>query len=97
MMRAANFQTVFIGIESPDTETLVSAQKRQNTRRSLAESVHKVYDAGIYVVAGFIIGFDTEKDRVAERMIEAIGAMSIPVWLWSGCCSLCRIPSCRGD
>ncbi len=79
MMRAANFQTVFIGIESPDTETLVSAQKRQNTRRSLAESVHKVYDAGIYVVAGFIIGFDTEKDRVAETMIEAIGAMSIPV------------------
>ena len=79
MMRAANFQAVFIGIESPDTETLVSAQKRQNTRRSLAESVHKVYDAGIYVVAGFIIGFDTEKDRVAEGMIEAIEAMSIPV------------------
>jgi radical SAM superfamily enzyme YgiQ (UPF0313 family) len=79
MMRAANFQAVFIGIESPDPETLVSAQKIQNTRRSLAESVHKVYDAGIYVVAGFIIGFDTEKDRVAEGMIVAIEAMSIPV------------------
>jgi len=79
MMRDANFYAVFIGIESPDPETLVSAQKRQNTRRSLAESVHKVYDAGIYVVAGFIIGFDTDKNHVAEVMIEAIEAMSIPV------------------
>jgi radical SAM superfamily enzyme YgiQ (UPF0313 family) len=79
MMRAANFQAVFIGIESPDPETLVSAQKRQNTRRSLTDSVHRIYDAGIYVIAGFIIGFDTEKDRVAETMIEAIEAMSIPV------------------
>jgi radical SAM superfamily enzyme YgiQ (UPF0313 family) len=79
LMRSANFQAVFIGIESPDPETLMSAQKRQNTRRSLTESVHRVYDAGIYVVAGFIIGFDTEKDRVATTMIEAIEAMSIPV------------------
>ena len=79
MMRAANFLAVFVGIESPDPETLVSAQKRQNTRRNLTESVHRVYDAGIYVVAGFIIGFDTEKDGVAETMSEAIEAMSIPV------------------
>ncbi|HEY0797269.1 MAG TPA: B12-binding domain-containing radical SAM protein [Acidisarcina sp.] len=79
MMREANFQAVFIGIESPDPETLVSAQKRQNTRRSLTDSIHRVYEAGIYVVAGFIIGFDTEKNRVAETMIVAIEAMSIPV------------------
>ena len=79
MMRAANFQAVFIGIESPDPETLVSAQKKQNTRRSLTDSIHRVYDAGIYVVAGFIVGFDTEKDRVADAMIEAIEAMNIPV------------------
>ncbi len=79
MMRAANFQAVFIGIESPDPETLVSAQKKQNTRRSLTDSVHRIYNAGIYVVAGFIVGFDTEKDHVADAMIDAIEAMSIPV------------------
>lgn len=79
MMRAANFLAVFIGIESPDPETLVAAQKKQNTRRSLTESVHRVYDAGIYVVAGFIIGFDTEEDSVAEAMTEAIEAMNISV------------------
>ena len=79
LMREANFQAVFIGIESPDPETLKSTQKMQNTKRSLTESIHRVYDAGIYVVAGFIIGFDTEKDRVADAMITAIEAMSIPV------------------
>ena len=38
LMRAANFLTVFVGIESPDTDTLVATQKKQNTRRSLTEA-----------------------------------------------------------
>ena len=49
MMREANFFGVFVGIESPDTETLVAMQKKQNTRRSLADSVHKIYAAGMFV------------------------------------------------
>ena len=47
-MREANFFVVFVGIESPDTDTLILTQKKQNTRRSLAESVHKIYAAGMY-------------------------------------------------
>jgi hypothetical protein len=54
-------------------------QKKQNTRRSMAESVHRVYEAGMLVTAGFIVGFDNEKPGVGEAMIEAIGAMNIPV------------------
>ena len=34
MMREANFFAIFVGIESPDTETLIATQKKQNTRRS---------------------------------------------------------------
>jgi radical SAM superfamily enzyme YgiQ (UPF0313 family) len=79
MLRDANFFAVFMGIESPDTETLISMQKKQNTRRSLADSVHKLYAAGMFVIAGFIIGFDTEKRGVSRGMVEAIEAMSIPV------------------
>jgi radical SAM superfamily enzyme YgiQ (UPF0313 family) len=79
MMKAANFFAIFVGIESPDTATLVAAQKKQNTRRSLAESVHKIYGAGMFVIAGFIIGFDTEKDSVAAGMIDCVEATSIPV------------------
>ena len=66
MMREANFFAIFVGIESPDTATLISMQKKQNTRRSLADSVHKIYGAGMFVTAGFIVGFDTEKGSVAE-------------------------------
>jgi radical SAM superfamily enzyme YgiQ (UPF0313 family) len=79
MLRDANFFAVFVGIESPDTDTLVSAQKKQNTRRSLAESVHKIYGAGMFVLAGFIVGFDTEKDRVADGMVDCIMATGVPV------------------
>lgn len=79
MMKRANFFAVFVGIESPDTETLIATRKKQNTRRSLADGVHKIYAAGMMVLAGFIIGFDTEKTRVAEGMIDCIEATSIPV------------------
>ncbi len=79
MMRTANFELVFIGIESPNTETLISAQKKQNTRRNLADSIARMRAFGLTVTAGFIIGFDTEKDGVAEEMVEYIAAAAIPI------------------
>ena len=79
MMRDANFDKVFVGIESPDPEVLAATQKKQNTRRDIAESVHKIYGAGIFVIAGFIVGFDAEKSSVHASMIELIEEASIPV------------------
>jgi radical SAM superfamily enzyme YgiQ (UPF0313 family) len=79
MLRDANFFMIFVGIESPDTQTLISMQKKQNTRRSLADSVHRIYQAGMVVIAGFIVGFDTEEASVAEAMVDCITATSIPV------------------
>jgi radical SAM superfamily enzyme YgiQ (UPF0313 family) len=79
LMREANFFTVFVGIESPDTETLIATQKKQNTRRKLADGVHKIYRAGMFVNAGFILGFDSETRSVADEMIACIEETSIPV------------------
>jgi radical SAM superfamily enzyme YgiQ (UPF0313 family) len=79
MLREANFFAIFVGIESPDTETLIATQKKQNTRRSLVESVHKIYAAGMFVIAGFIVGFDTEKGSMAKGMIDCIEETGIPV------------------
>jgi radical SAM superfamily enzyme YgiQ (UPF0313 family) len=79
LLQETGFFAIFVGIESPDTETLVAMQKNQNTRRVLAESVHTIYRAGIFVNAGFIVGFDTEKGSVARGMAECIEAASIPV------------------
>jgi hypothetical protein len=79
LMREANFFGVFVGIESPDPETLVMTQKKQNTRRDIAESIHKIYAAGLFVTAGFIVGFDSEKGAVADAMLALIEDTAIPV------------------
>src|SRR5579862_2049073 len=79
LMKETGFFAIFVGIESPDEETLVAMQKRQNTHRSIAESIHKIYDHGMFVNFGFIIGFDTEKGSVARGIISCIEETGIPV------------------
>jgi radical SAM superfamily enzyme YgiQ (UPF0313 family) len=79
MMAAANFFAIFVGIESPDPATLVAMKKKQNTRRNIAESVHRIYSAGMLVTAGFIVGFDSEQVSIADAMIEFIEEAAIPV------------------
>ncbi len=79
LMRDANFFTVFVGIESPDPKTLVHTKKKQNTRRDLSESVHKIYRAGMFVTAGFIVGFDSEEVSMADAMADFIEESAIPV------------------
>lgn len=79
MMKRCNFFAVFVGIESPDEDTLKAMRKKQNTRRSIPESVHKIYGAGMFVTAGFIVGFDSERGSVAAPMIELIRDTAIPV------------------
>lgn len=79
MMRQAGFFAIFIGIESPDPEVLVATRKKQNTRRDIAASVHKVYEAGIFVVGGFIVGFDEESPQVADEIAGLIEEAAIPV------------------
>ena len=79
MMRRANFFTIFVGIESPDPETLKQTQKKQNTRRSIPDSVYRIYKAGFFVIAGFIVGFDSEKGSAAEGLIQCIEDTAIPV------------------
>lgn len=56
----ANFAWVFIGIESPDEESLKETLKFQNTRSDILSSVRHIYSYGIEVLAGFIIGFDND-------------------------------------
>ncbi|HVZ50737.1 MAG TPA: B12-binding domain-containing radical SAM protein [Pseudolabrys sp.] len=79
MLRAANFFAVFIGIESPDPETLKQTSKKQNTRRNMVENIHKLYSYGLFVTAGFIVGFDSEKASIADAMADFIEESAIPV------------------
>jgi len=78
-MRACGFFAMFVGIESPDPDTLVAMKKKQNTRRSLTDSIQRIYDAGMMVTAGFIIGFDSEVGSIARPMADFIEDAAIPV------------------
>ena len=79
LMQEASFFAVFVGIESPDTETLKQMRKKQNTRRNIAQSIHRIYAHGMFVTAGFIVGFDSEQGSIADPMIELIEDTAIPV------------------
>jgi radical SAM superfamily enzyme YgiQ (UPF0313 family) len=60
LMRDAGFGWVFVGIESPDPETLKETRKTQNTNEDVLKSVRTIYAHGIDVLAGFIVGFDND-------------------------------------
>ncbi len=79
LMQEAGFNWLFVGIENPDEETLKATQKRQNTHRSIAGSIHKIMRHGMIVNAGYIMGFDGEKGDVAQAILDNIEATSIPV------------------
>jgi radical SAM superfamily enzyme YgiQ (UPF0313 family) len=72
LMEGAGFTMTFVGIETPVVESLVSASKRANIGISLQDSVRKIQERGIEVTAGFIIGFDTDPEDIAERQIAFI-------------------------
>ncbi len=78
-MRTAGFRQVFIGIETPVVESLKEAQKGQNTRRDLIDSVRHVQSYGMEVLGGFIVGFDNDPDDIFERQINFIRESAIPV------------------
>ena len=63
-MEEAGFRRVFLGIETPVEESLKEAQKGQNTRRNLLESIRKIQSYGFEVMAGFIVGFDSDPEDI---------------------------------
>jgi radical SAM superfamily enzyme YgiQ (UPF0313 family) len=68
----ANFGWVFIGIESPDEESLKETLKFQNMRSDILSSIHHVYSYGIEVLAGFIIGFDNDTVKTFDLQYNFI-------------------------
>ena len=77
MMQDVDFRFVFTGIETPEESVLKLTHKKINVNRSMQKAVKKIYSYGMIVNAGFIIGFDTETDQTAEKMIQCIQDLGI--------------------
>jgi radical SAM superfamily enzyme YgiQ (UPF0313 family) len=72
LMAEAGFKQVFLGIETPSLEGLRECGKKQNLAGDLVTSVRTIQEAGIEVMGGFILGFDSDPPDIFERQFEFI-------------------------
>jgi radical SAM superfamily enzyme YgiQ (UPF0313 family) len=82
-MVEANFMYVFIGIETPSSEALKESRKFQNLRSDNVEQVRIIQEAGLWVLAGFIVGFDSDDETIFERQRRFIELTNI-TWAMAG-------------
>jgi radical SAM superfamily enzyme YgiQ (UPF0313 family) len=79
----ANFLGVFLGIETPSAEALKGTKKFQNLRGDLIEQVRTIQQGGLWVVAGFIVGFDSDDESIFDRQFAFIEQGAI-AWAMTG-------------
>jgi len=72
LMVQAGFKKVFVGIETPSVEALAECHKVQNGNRDLVASVQVLQRAGLEVMGGFIVGFDSDRSDIFKRQFEFI-------------------------
>jgi radical SAM superfamily enzyme YgiQ (UPF0313 family) len=72
LMVKAGFEAVFIGIESPNEQSLIECNKIQNKNRDLISSVRKIQNSGLEVQAGFIVGFDNDPPSIFDKLTNFI-------------------------
>lgn len=72
LMVEAGFDTVFIGIETPNEDSLVECNKMQNKNRDLIACVKKIQRFGLQVHGGFIVGFDNDNANIFDSLISFI-------------------------
>jgi radical SAM superfamily enzyme YgiQ (UPF0313 family) len=72
LMIKAGFDRVFIGIETPNEDSLEECSKSQNRNRDLVAAVKKIQNFGFEVQGGFIVGFDSDPASIFRRQIEFI-------------------------
>jgi len=82
LMSAANFFKVFMGLETPNHDSLVECGKKQNTVGSMVEVVDTIHRHGMQVMGGFIVGFDHDPEDIFDmqvRFIQQIGVVTAMV------------------
>jgi radical SAM superfamily enzyme YgiQ (UPF0313 family) len=83
LMTAAGFGSVFLGIETPDEDSLIAMRKKQNLHDSLDSMVRSIAGSGLRITAGFIVGFDGEAKGAGQRIVRFAQDNAIPLPLFS--------------
>ncbi len=82
-MVEAGFNTVFIGIETPNPKALIKTKKPQNISKRdenfLFNAVRRIQQKGMQVQGGFILGLDSDEEDVFDAQINFIQETGIPV------------------
>jgi radical SAM superfamily enzyme YgiQ (UPF0313 family) len=77
LMSSANFFKVFLGLETPDKDSLKECGKYQNSSRNLVEAVDTIHRHGMQVMGGFIVGFDNDTESIFESQIAFIQQIGV--------------------
>jgi radical SAM superfamily enzyme YgiQ (UPF0313 family) len=79
LLSEANFDLVFVGIESANEESLLGANKVQNVKGGgIAEQVRRILSHGIGIRAGLIVGFDQDDTSIFEKQFRFIQDACLP-------------------
>lgn len=79
MMRAARFDTVFVGIETPELEALEAMHKRHNASLPMQEAIQTLNSYGLEVVSGIILGLDSDTAETESHLKQFIDRTQIPM------------------
>ena len=79
LMATAGFEQVFVGIETPNEESLSECGKHQNTGRDLLACIETIQAHGMEVQGGFILGFDSDPETIFDTLIRFIQQSRIVV------------------
>ena len=79
LLKLAHFGVIFVGIESPRAASLQETNKTQNMREDIVTSVHRIQAAGIEVMAGMIVGFDSDDASIFDEQFHFIQDARIPI------------------
>jgi len=82
-MVEANFMSVFLGIETPSEEGLKEARKFQNLRRDNTQRIRTIQESGLWVLGGFIVGFDSDDETIFQRQRAFIDGAGV-AWAMVG-------------
>ena len=79
LLRDANFNEVFIGIESPRKSSLAETHKTQNEKLDLVQAIHTIQSHNLFVMAGMIVGFDNDDRTIFDEQYEFCQKAQIPI------------------